>query len=374
MIKLLLIDIDGVITNGKLIIDESGKECKQIDFKDIDAIFRWKKLYKIGFITGEDSPIVDYFEKKFKPDYFIKGCKDKLNAIIDIEKKESINFKEIAYIGDSNHDIEAIKYVGLGICPKDSVSKLKEIADLVLDSNGGNGCIDELEKILMNHSNNLNNDKNNNNNTDNNINNNNTNNNNIKNNIKNNFNEILEEHINITNKLKNDKKLNKNIIAVSEVIVNIFNNSGNLFLCGNGGSASDAQHIATEFVSRFYKERRALPAEALTVNTSSITAIANDYTFDHIFSRQLEAKAKEKDIIIGITTSGKSKNVIEALKQGKKMRLKTVTFTGETCSNELEKLSDYVISVPSSDTPRIQEIHILIGHFICEYVENRLFE
>lgn len=154
---------------------------------------------------------------------------------------------------------------------------------------------------------------------------------------------------------------------------NSFRNNGGIFLCGNGGSAADAQHIATEFISRFYRERPGLNAEALSVNTSTLTAIGNDYSFERVFARQLEAKAHPGDMVIGISTSGTSRNVLEALTYAKNNGILTVLMMGGFENPELDEAADYIIRVPSLITPRIQEAHIFIGHVIAEYVEYRMF-
>jgi D-sedoheptulose 7-phosphate isomerase len=158
----------------------------------------------------------------------------------------------------------------------------------------------------------------------------------------------------------------------AEMIIETYRNGGKLFIAGNGGSAADSQHITAELVSRFYKERKALPAESLNVNTSNLTAIANDYDFSEVFSRQLEANAKKGDIFLGISTSGNSKNIIKALKISKDMNITTLGFAGKD-GGEMAMLCDNIIMVPSSNTPRIQEYHITIGHIICELVESSLF-
>lgn len=181
----------------------------------------------------------------------------------------------------------------------------------------------------------------------------------------------LINHIEVANSILKNDRIIRDIEKVVEVIVNSISDGGKLILFGNGGSASDAQHLATEFVSRFYKERSGFNAEALTVNTSILTAIANDYSFDKIFSRQVEAIGNEGDVVIGLSTSGNSENVIEAIKTAKEKNMICVGFTGGgTCC--LDAVCDFVIHVPSNDTPRIQEMHILLGHIICEIVEERL--
>ena len=144
-------------------------------------------------------------------------------------------------------------------------------------------------------------------------------------------------------------------------------------MAGNGGSAADAQHISAEFVSRFYFDRPGLPSVALTTDTSALTAIGNDYGYENVFSRQIEALGNAGDIFIGISTSGKSKNVVNALISANKKEIYTVGLIGEN-GGLMEKLCKYCIKVPSSETPRIQESHILIGHIICGMVEDKIFE
>ena len=146
---------------------------------------------------------------------------------------------------------------------------------------------------------------------------------------------------------------------------------GKIFFCGNGGSAGDAQHLEAEFLGRFLKERQPLPAIALTTNASAVTAIANDYDYSDVFSRQLQGLAKPGDVLIAISTSGNSPNVIKALEMASKCQVKSIAFTGQK-SSEASELADIAIQAPSSETPRIQEMHIAIGHTLCEIAENNL--
>jgi D-sedoheptulose 7-phosphate isomerase len=162
-----------------------------------------------------------------------------------------------------------------------------------------------------------------------------------------------------------------NIIDIANLIIESLKKNGKVILFGNGGSASDSQHIAAELVGRFKKDRTALAAIALTTNTSIITSLANDYGYEIIFSRQIEALGQKNDIAIGISTSGKAKNVAAGIKQAKKMGIKTVALTGGD-GGELIKLADVSLMVPSSVTARVQEAHITIGHIVCEMVEQAL--
>ncbi|MCX7634061.1 MAG: D-sedoheptulose 7-phosphate isomerase [Turneriella sp.] len=144
-------------------------------------------------------------------------------------------------------------------------------------------------------------------------------------------------------------------------------------IAGNGGSAADAQHIAAEFVSRFYFDRPALPSIAITTDTSALTAIGNDYGFEYLFARQLEANGVAGDVYIAISTSGNSKNILRSLESAKRLGIKTVGLTGQT-GGKMKEMVDYCVCVPSTETPRIQETHILIGHILCATVEKELFE
>jgi D-sedoheptulose 7-phosphate isomerase len=148
--------------------------------------------------------------------------------------------------------------------------------------------------------------------------------------------------------------------------------SHTVLFCGNGGSAADAQHLAAELSGRYYLDRKPLDAEALHVNTSYLTATANDFGFDHVYSRLVEAKGKKGDVLVALSTSGNSANVVNAVKQARKQGLVTIGFTGKN-AGQIDDHCDVLIKIPSTDTPRIQELHILLGHIICEIVEQELF-
>jgi D-sedoheptulose 7-phosphate isomerase len=162
------------------------------------------------------------------------------------------------------------------------------------------------------------------------------------------------------------------IAQCSEIITKAFRDGNKVLFCGNGGSAADAQHLAAEFSGRFYTDREALPAEALHCNTSYITAVANDYSYDVVYSRMINGIGRPGDILIGLSTSGNSKNIVEAFKTAKLKNMITIGFTGES-GGVMKNISDYLLNVPSSDTPRIQESHIMLGHIICQLVEEKYF-
>lgn len=185
--------------------------------------------------------------------------------------------------------------------------------------------------------------------------------------------EQVQNSLSVKQALLRDSDLLSRTAVVAEIISSALQSKRKLLLFGNGGSAADAQHIAAEFVGRYRTERRALPALALTVNTSSLTAIGNDYAFDVVFSRQVEAFGIAGDVALGISTSGNSENIVRALNKAREMGMKTVALTG-AAGGRLKSSVDYCLAVPSSDTPRVQECHILLGHIICEIVERQLYE
>ena len=182
----------------------------------------------------------------------------------------------------------------------------------------------------------------------------------------------INKSIDTKHRLLKNKEILDNVIKISKVCISAYKNSKKILIAGNGGSAADAQHIAGELVSKFYFDRPGLSAFALTTDTSILTAVGNDYGYEKLFSRQIQANGDSGDVFIGISTSGNSKNIIEALKECKKKKIVTVGLTGES-GGLMDDLCDYCIKVPSNETPRIQESHILIGHIICAVIEEELF-
>ena len=183
---------------------------------------------------------------------------------------------------------------------------------------------------------------------------------------------IIQNSISVKQQVLEDDNIIATIQEVSDKIVACFEGDGKVLFCGNGGSAADAQHLAAEFSGRFYFDREPLNSEALHVNTSYLTAVGNDYSYQEVYARIVKAKGRKGDVLVGISTSGNSGNVVKALAQAKKQGMITVGFTGET-GGEMKELCDYILPIPSTDTPRIQECHILVGHIICELVEETLF-
>lgn len=184
--------------------------------------------------------------------------------------------------------------------------------------------------------------------------------------------EIIQASIDTKQNILSDENLLQKIEDVTSVIANAFKNGNKVLFCGNGGSAADAQHLAAEFSGRFYTDRDPLFAEALHVNSSYLTAVANDYSYDVVYSRLVKGMGRKGDVLVAFSTSGNSTNIVKAVEQAKEIGMITIGFTGET-GGKMKNLCEYLINVPSKDTPRIQESHILLGHIICQLVEEDLF-
>ena len=183
---------------------------------------------------------------------------------------------------------------------------------------------------------------------------------------------IIQASIDVKKSILSDAELTGKIEQVTTIIASAFANGNKVLFCGNGGSAADAQHLAAEFSGRFYTDRDPLPSEALHCNSSYMTAVANDYGYDVVYSRIVKGTGKPGDVLVSLSTSGNSVNIIKAMEQAHKIGMINVGLTGET-GGKMKELCDYLINVPSRDTPRIQESHIMIGHIICQLVEQQLF-
>ncbi|MBN8718027.1 MAG: D-sedoheptulose 7-phosphate isomerase [Sediminibacterium magnilacihabitans] len=184
--------------------------------------------------------------------------------------------------------------------------------------------------------------------------------------------EIIQASINTKKQVLKNEDLLVRIKNVVDLISDALKSGRHIYFCGNGGSAADAQHLAAEFSGRFYIDRRALPAEALHCNTSYLTAVANDYSYDVVYSRIIDGIGQRGDVLIGLSTSGNSGNIIRAFETAREKKIATVGFTGES-GGKMKPLCDHLINIPSKDTPRIQESHIMAGHIICQLVEEKYF-
>jgi D-sedoheptulose 7-phosphate isomerase len=183
---------------------------------------------------------------------------------------------------------------------------------------------------------------------------------------------IIQSSIDVKQQVLQNEELIATMEKVVSIIVEAFQNGRHVYFCGNGGSAADAQHLAAEFSGRFYTDRKALPAEALHCNTSYLTAVANDYSYDVVYSRLIDGIGRAGDVLVGLSTSGNSKNIVRAFEKAREKNMITIGLTGIS-GGAMKSCSDYLINIPSSDTPRIQESHIMAGHIICQLVEEKLY-
>ena len=184
--------------------------------------------------------------------------------------------------------------------------------------------------------------------------------------------QIINASIAVKQAVLEDENLIETVSVIAQSITVALRNGNRVYLCGNGGSAADAQHLAAEFSGRFYTDRKALPAEALHCNSSYLTAVANDYSYDVVYARLIEGIANKGDVLIGLSTSGNSGNIVKAFEVARTKGIITVGFTGAS-GGVMHSVSDYLLNVPSTDTPRIQESHIMLGHIICQLVEEQYF-
>jgi D-sedoheptulose 7-phosphate isomerase len=187
-----------------------------------------------------------------------------------------------------------------------------------------------------------------------------------------NIHSIIAASIAVKQEILADSAFQQKVQDITDAVIHAFQSGKKVMFCGNGGSAADAQHLAAEFSGRFYKNRRALPSDALHCNTSYLTAVANDYSYDDIYSRLVDGTMEKGDVLIGISTSGNSPNIVKAFETARSKGIVTVGFTGAG-GGKMKDLSDYLLNVPSTVTPRIQESHILLGHIICELTEAAIF-
>ena len=184
--------------------------------------------------------------------------------------------------------------------------------------------------------------------------------------------EIISKSIETKQRILEDDDFVARIQKAVDLVTTAFENGNKVLFCGNGGSAADAQHLAAEFSGRFYKNRKALPSDALHCNSSYLTAVANDYSYDVIYARLIEGMGVKGDVLIGLSTSGNSANIVKAFEVAKSLGMITIGFTGMS-GGIMKEMSDILFNVPSSDTPRIQESHIMVGHIICQFVEENVF-
>lgn len=347
-LRLLALDIDGVITDGRAYLTPAGDETKLLDFHDLDAITVMKRHgIAVAFVTGEKGPMVNTIAARFGVETVIHGAKDKLAAVQALADEQGLNLAEIAYVGDSDRDASAIAAVGLGMAPANATPLAQAAADRILTRRGGDGAVAEAVRIILAL-------------------------------LDTDPKPLLPEVERITREsLVAHQRLIDTSLPVLAEIAQVFicalRSGRKLMFCGNGGSAADAQHVAGELVGRFLKESPPWPAIALNTNSSILTAVGNDWAFEDVFARQVRALARPGDVLVGISTSGSSPNVLRALESGRTLGAQTVGFTG-MAGGQMPEYCDVCFRAPAEATPRIQELHILAWHAICEILEYALLE
>lgn len=344
-IRLLALDIDGVLTDGRTTLSASGEEVKQLYFHDLDGITALtRRGMPVVLVTGETGALVEAIAHRLNLPV-LEGRKDKFAAMQQLAADYHLSLGEICYVGDSDRDAPALRAVGLGLAPANASPAAKAAAHRVLSRMGGYGTVAEaialVEQLQANGSSSF----------------------------QPNFQRIVQESM-AAHQCLLDESLPV-LDEVAQAFVHALRRGNKIMLFGNGGSAADAQHVAGELIGRFLKERNPLPAIALTTDTSILTAVANDWDFQDIFARQVRALARPGDVAVGISTSGKSPNVLKALADARTCGATTIGFTGADGA-AMRAAADICFCAPAHLTPRIQELHLLAWHAICEVVEDSL--
>jgi D-sedoheptulose 7-phosphate isomerase len=346
-ISLVVFDFDGVMTDNRVRVHQSGDEAVWCHRGDGLGIARLREAaFDVIVLSTETNPVVTARCRKLNIQA-IQSCDDKLTALQRFAAERDLSAGQIAYVGNDINDLACMEWVGWPIAVADAVPSVRAAAKWVTHLPGGGGAVREVADRLV--AARLNTDP------------------------------AIEwarqsvwQSLEVKQAIAGSEPLLSQIVRVARAMADVLRSDGRVFFFGNGGSAADAQHLAAELVGRFALERRALPAMALSVNSSVVTAIGNDYGYEQVFSRQLEGLGRAGDMAIGITTSGNSANVVRAMESGHAMGLRTIAMTGAR-GGQIRAAVDECLCVPSELTPRIQEGHILIGHMLCEFAERDLF-
>jgi D-sedoheptulose 7-phosphate isomerase len=349
-IRVLALDIDGVLTDGTTAVGASGAEEKRVCMQDLDAVARAQRAgLTVVLVTGESTPSVDAIARLFGIEQVVAGAKDKLAALTTLSSQIRVPLSAFCYIGDGDRDAPALAQVGLGLAPANATSAAKAMAHRGLSRSGGGGAVAEAVELLLR---NAEDEK------------------------------LLDEFGSQIARIVNDsiaahqRVLDRSIPVlanIARIFVRTLRSGRKILLFGNGGSAADAQHVAGELVGRFSKESEPWPAIALTTDTSILTAVGNDWDFSEIFSRQVRGLARPGDVVVGISTSGRSPNVLRGLEAGRQRGATVIGFTGAN-GGTMSEYADECFLAPAHETPRIQELHILAWHSVCEMVESELLK
>lgn len=349
-IRLLALDIDGVLTDGTTSLAAGTLETKCISFQDLDAVGVARRAgLALALVTGEDNALVDVIADRFSIAHLKRGAKDKLTALKELAAELGLSLNDICYVGDSDRDAAALVEVGLALAPANATPAARAAAHRVLTAAGGQGAVAEAVRLVLQ----------------------------------------LREQAAAAEALETEMRrivedsiaAHKNLLAeslsvlaaVAQEFIRTILSGHKILLLGNGGSAADARRVAGELVGRFLRESEPWPAIALTTDTSVLTGVGNDWEFADIFARQVRALARPGDAVVGISTSGRSANVLRALQHARQRGAVTIGFTGRD-AGPMRELCDFCFCAPAFSTPRVQELHLLAWHAICELVETRLMQ
>ena len=341
-------DIDGVLTDGTVHDGAPNGDGKRISFQDLDAVTRAKAAgLTVALVTGEDGPAVDWIARRFGIGHVVRGAKDKAAALGALASELGMSLGAFCYVGDGDRDAAALARVGLGLAPANATRAAKASVDRVLGRAGGAGAVAEAVAVLL---------------------------------------ELQAEEarlpafkqamrcIVLDSVGAHQRLLQQSLPTLAQValtIIHAIRTGHRILLFGNGGSAADAQHVAAELVGRFALDRDPWGAIALTTDTSILTAVSNDWEFADVFARQVRALGRPGDVVVGISTSGRSPNVLRGLDAGRTVGTVTVGFTG-AAGGAMDDHCDVCFCAPAESTPRIQELHLVAWHAICELVESEL--
>jgi len=347
-LAVLALDVDGVLTDGRVELTPSGEETKGIAFRDLDALARARGAgLRIALVTGEDSPLVDVIARRTGAEEVVRGAKDKLAAIHELAVRMQANPKQMCFVGDADRDAVAFDSVGLALAPADASARARAKAHRVLSRPGGSGAVAEAVGLVLESVSDAPRE--------------------VARAAR--IADIVQESIDAHARMLRESA--EVLARIAAVLMRAIRGGNKLLLCGNGGSAADSQHVAAELIGRFARERDAWPALALTTDTSILTAVGNDWEFEQVFARQVRGLARPGDVVAGISTSGRSPNVVAALEAARARGAVTLAFTGAE-PGPIAALADHCFRAPSRATPRIQELHILGWHAVCELVEAEL--
>jgi D-sedoheptulose 7-phosphate isomerase len=349
-IRVLALDIDGVITDGTAALSDLGDEDKRFSFQDLDAVTQARRSgLSVALVTAEDTSSVDRISRRFNCDTVKRGAKDKLFALEALARELGVNLEEFCYVGDGDRDAPALRRVGLGLAPQNATRLAKEAAHRVLTRAGGNGAVAEACALIRQYHA-----------------------------FEQNSGGLEKDmHCIVKQSLEAHQRLLElslpTLVQVMQACVGTIRTGNKILIFGNGGSAADAQHVAGELVGRFLRESEPWPVIALTTDTSILTAVGNDWEFADVFARQVRALAKPGDLVVGISTSGRSLNVIRGLQAGRARGAMTIGFTGAGGIG-MQEHTDICFRAPADTTPRIQELHLLAWHTVCELAERELLQ